>query len=90
MAATPEASEHTSIQMRIKEAIKARQPTLLPPFVSISRNNMPKGLPSVLTNYIQLVELTGRCIRDDNAGYIENNLPIPLQGLNICPENWLI
>jgi hypothetical protein len=35
------------------------------------------------------VDITGRCIREDKAGYInQNQLPI-LQRLNINEENWL-
>jgi hypothetical protein len=60
MAATPEASEHTSIALRIKEAKNAEQPKVLSPFVGNPRKNMPKGLPFDLTDYIQLVKLTGR------------------------------
>lgn len=90
IATTPEDSDHTSIKMRIMVARKARQPNVLSPFVGNPRNNMPKGLPFNLTDYLQLVELTGRCIRDDKRGYIENNLPNILQRLNICPKNWLI
>jgi len=90
MAATPEASEHTSIQLRIKAAAKARQPKTLSPFVGNPRKSMPKGLPFVLTDYIQLVELTGRCIREDKRGFIEDNLPDILDRLGICSENWLI
>ena len=90
MAATPETSEHTSIALRIKEAKKACQPQVLSPFVGNPRKNMPKGLPFNFPDYIQLVELTGRCIREDKRGYIENNLPQILQRLGICPENWLI
>ncbi len=63
---------------------------MLSPFVGNPRKNMPKGLPFNLPDYIQLVELTGRCIREDKRGYIENNLPDILQRLGICSENWLI
>jgi hypothetical protein len=90
MATTPETSEHTSIALRIKESRKARQPKVLSPFVDNPRKNMPKGLPFDLTDYIQLVELTGRCIGENKRGYIDNNLPDILQRLGICPENWLI
>jgi hypothetical protein len=40
--------------------------------------------------YIELVELTGRCIIEDKRGYIGNNLPRILTRLNISAENWLI
>ena len=51
---------------------------------------MPKALPFDLTDYTQLVELTGRCIREDKRGFIEDNLPDILQRLGICSEHWLI
>ncbi len=50
---------------------------------------MPKGLPFELTDYLELIELTGRCIREDKAGYIEQNQPVLLARFNINPENWL-
>jgi len=50
---------------------------------------MPKGLPFELNDYLALIELTGRCIRVDKAGYIEQNQPAILARLNISPENWL-
>jgi hypothetical protein len=50
---------------------------------------MPKGLPFDLADYLQLIELTGRCIREDKRGYIEENQPPILGRLNICAENWL-
>ena len=40
-------------------------------------------------NGLALVDITGRCIRDDKAGYI-NQIQLPiLQRLNINEENWL-
>ncbi|NQZ28755.1 MAG: transposase, partial [Colwellia sp.] len=38
---------------------------------------------------LELIELTGRCLREDKAGYIEENQPTLLTRLNISPENWL-
>ena len=32
---------------------------------------MPKGLPFELKSYLELVELTGRCIREDKRGYMK-------------------
>jgi len=39
---------------------------------------------------IQLVELTGRCIREDKSEYIDNSQQPILNRLNISAENWLI
>ena len=38
--------------------------------------------------YLQLVDLTGRCIRTDKLGFIENTHCNILTRLNISPENW--
>ena len=89
IADTPEKSKHTSIQQRINSAMKGKQPKRLLKFVGNPRKRMPKGLPFELKSYIELVELTGRVIREDKRGAIAHTeLPI-LQRLNIRPENWL-
>lgn len=50
---------------------------------------MPTGLPFELKSYLELVKLTGRCMREDKRGYIDNmTLPL-LERLIISPENWL-
>ncbi|MBU2924623.1 transposase [Colwellia sp. 1_MG-2023] len=90
IAKTPEQSDFTSAQQRIKAAIHNKQPAKLLPFVSNPRNNMPTGLPFELLDYLQLVELTGKCIREDKPGYIEQNLPNILTRLGISAENWLV
>ena len=89
IADTPEKSDYTSIQQRINIAVKGTQPKALLKFVGNPRKHMPKGLPFELKSYIELVELTGRIIRDDKRGAISaNELPI-LTRLGISPENWL-
>ncbi|KGJ94792.1 hypothetical protein GAB14E_2026 [Colwellia psychrerythraea] len=50
---------------------------------------MSKGLPFELKDYHQLIELTGRCIREDKSGHIEAEQPALLMRLNISPNNWL-
>jgi len=53
------------------------------------RQIMSKGLPFELKSYLEPVELTGRCIREDKRGYIEStHLPL-LKRVSISPENWL-
>jgi len=90
MAKTPEESNHTSIQLRIKAAVHGKQPTNLQAFVGDPRKEIPTGLPFNLQDYVQLVELTGRCIREDKRGYIDNSQQPILNRLNISAENWLI
>jgi len=89
MAKSPEDSDHTSVQKRIKSAKEGKQPKQLTRFAGSPRKHMPTGLPFELKSYLELIELTGRCIREDKRGHIEhNNLPI-LERLNIAPDNWL-
>ena len=75
MAATPESSDHTSIKKRIQHILNTEQPdhkTLqadcLYPFVGNPGENMPDGLPFKLEEYIELVDLTGRQMREDKRG----------------------
>jgi REP element-mobilizing transposase RayT len=89
IAKTPETSEHTSVKERVEKAKKGKQPKILLPFVGNPRKAMPKGLPFELKDYLELIELTGRCIREDKAGYIEESQPVLLARLNISPANWL-
>ncbi|AXR00115.1 transposase [Pseudoalteromonas piscicida] len=65
-----------------------KQPKSLLRFAGSPRKHMPKGLPFELKSYIELVELTGQCIRADKRGYINEAQPI-LTRLNIEPENWI-
>jgi len=52
------------------------------------RQDIPKGLAFNLKDYIQLVDLTGRCARDNKPGFIDNKNSI-LERLNISTDNWL-
>jgi hypothetical protein len=89
IANTPERSDYTSVKQRVISANKSTQPNNLRPFIGNPRKNMTKGLPFELKDYLELIELTGRCIREDKAGYIEENQPALLTRLSISPENWL-
>ncbi|MEC4091369.1 transposase [Pseudoalteromonas rubra] len=85
MAATPETSDYTSIKKRIEYARQGKQPKSLLRFAGNPRKHMPKGLPFELTYYIQLVELTGRCLRADKRGCICDSQPL-LTRLQIAPS----
>ena len=90
MADTPETSSHTSIQTRIK-AIKQKksQPHQLMPFVGDPRQDMSKGIAYSLKDYCELVDATGRIIREDKVGYIDPQQSPILQRLGLCQDQWL-
>ncbi len=96
---TPESSDHTSVQRRIQALEQASsdtdhqqrdpQPAELLPFVGNPREQMPKGLPFVLTDYLELVDWTGRIVRQDKRGAIPADTPPILKRLQIQPKAWL-
>jgi len=96
IAKTPEASHHTSIRQRIKAAQRSntpnkmkQQPDTLFAFVGNPRKDMPLGLPFKLTDYIELVDWTGRILRNTKRGSIPNCLPPALERLGIEADNWI-
>ncbi|MFC1348575.1 MAG: transposase [gamma proteobacterium symbiont of Phacoides pectinatus] len=97
MADTPEASDHTSIQRRIRALEKPDmapeeklpQPAQLQPFVGYPREPMPEGLPFRLHDYLTLVDWTGRCLREDKRGTIDQALPPILERLHIEAPEWM-
>jgi len=90
MAKTPETSEHTSIKVRVEKLNKQQQPSSLFPFVGNPRANMPQGLPFELSDYISLVDWTGRQIKPNKRGAIATNLPDILKRINIPATTWLL
>ena len=90
IADTPETSNHTSVKLRCEQAKTGKQPKTLMPFVGNPRQDMPKGLPFDLTDYLQLIDITGRSIREDKHGFIEQSQPEILKRLNISAEHWFI
>ena len=59
------------------------------PFVGNHRQNMPKGIAYNLIDYCELVDCTGRCIREDKVGYIENSHNPILERIGLNTEQWL-
>lgn len=88
VASKPETSDYTSIKLRIQSLLKNKRPQGLYPFIN-DENKMLKGVAFNLIDYIELVEVTGRCIRGGNKGYIKGKLPTILERLNIASRNWL-
>ncbi|KEK28598.1 hypothetical protein [Shewanella xiamenensis] len=89
MANTPEQSDHTSIQLRIRAALKGEHPNNLLPFIGNERDNQPNGIAFMLKDYLELVEDTGRIIRNDKRDAISGNSTKLLTRLNISQDNWL-
>jgi len=65
------------------------QPPELFPFVGGVREGMPDGLPFYLADYLDLVNWTGRAVRDDKRGAIAEDLPPILERIGITREAWL-
>ncbi|MDO6568566.1 transposase, partial [Alteromonas sp. 1_MG-2023] len=72
IAKTPESSDFTSVKQRIKAAQKGKQPKSLLPFLG-SASTKIKGLPFLLSDYLELVENTGRQVIANKTGVINHN-----------------
>ena len=96
MAKTPEDSNHTSIKCRAEKAKTAhspnhlhQQPKELLPFAGNPRQEMPKGIAMKLTDYLELVDATGRIVRDDKRGFISDSSAKILERLGLDEDRWL-
>ncbi|MBB3170196.1 transposase [Simiduia aestuariiviva] len=96
MAKTPEQSDYTSAKQRTTKAKRAhspnhhqQQPKSLRPFVGNPRQDMPAGLPFRLTDYLELLDWTGKQIRANKRGAIDAELPPILERLNIDQKHWI-
>lgn len=96
MAKTPEKSDYTSIKKRCNKAKEVSQPnsvnqqekTLLP-FLGNPIKNQPIGIQFKLSDYLNLVDCTGRILREDKRGCIDPNAEKILQRLDIDEDKWL-
>ena len=59
------------------------------PFVRNPLENMSRGIAYSLKNYCKLVDTTGRCIRDDKAGHIDNTHSPILERFCLHSAQWL-
>ncbi len=104
MATTPEDSDHTSVQTRVQHWQKQAnnpmftdnqppdtenyQPENLHPFIGNLRQDTPKGILFNLVDYLQLLDWTGRQIREDKVGAIPSNSAPFLERLSISPYRY--
>lgn len=90
IATTPETSDHTSIKRRVISLKEKKEHTQLAHFIGNQPKSITQGLPFQLNEYIELIDITGRIIREDKPGYISQKLPPILTRLNINTNQWLI
>ncbi|CAM2937913.1 transposase [Vibrio rarus] len=86
---TPEHSDHTSIQLRIQGVLKGEQPKTLLPFIGNELQNQGRGIAFSLSDYLELLDETGRIIRNDKRGAISEHSEKLLSRISIPPKNWL-
>jgi hypothetical protein len=89
IAETSETSEHTSIKKRLVSIKGAITTHSLMSFVGNPRQDMPKDIAFSLKDYCELVDITGRIIREDKAGHIDHQQQPILQRLGLSDEQWL-
>lgn len=81
-----------AIQEQIELAALIQFNLPIKPLVKFEGNTVQKeqsGIFFSLTDYLELVDYTGRVIRDDKRGAVPNHLPNILQRLNIDQLTWL-
>lgn len=97
MADSIEASEYTSAYERIHGVAQAKEKPLeysftkksLFGFVGDESEKSTKGIPFSLLDYIELVDWSGRIIREDKRGAISSQRPRLLSTLGLDDKTWL-
>ena len=89
MSDSPETSDHTCVKQRIG-TLEKNQPEMksIESFVGSMADEI--GLPFRLIEYLELVDWTGRIIRDDKRGAIDDALPPILERLAFNEATWQI
>jgi len=104
MADTLKDSSYTSIQERISptfdlteaihnQAFNDTENIVVKPLLHFEgsiRSEVGKGILFSLSDYLQLLDWTGRIVRDDKRGAIPSSTPTILKRLDIPIEQWLI
>lgn len=97
IAQTPEQSKHTCARVRIiAQKASTDTPTTIEQFVGNTQNNTQNsthqdiGLPFQLTDYLDLLDWSGRIIRHDKRGAIHHSTPPILERLSLNEHMWKI
>ena len=100
-----ETSDYTSIQQRLRSVAKGIRktkakagkttkgveptPTLLPFLGNDHQAKSQPGIPFPLKDYLELIDWTGRAVRDDKKGAIPKHIAPIMQRLNLNEKEWL-
>lgn len=87
IAKTPEDSPHTSIRKRIEQAHNEHHHDLLHPIASSINSQL---MSESHTNYLTLVDWSGRILHPKKTGAIAAEFPEILKRLNLRRNQWLI
>lgn len=87
IAKSPETSDFTCAQKRI-HALQANEQVIDQIEQFTGNQSEEIGLPFLLADYLELVDWTGRIIRDDKRGTIDNSLPPILERLGFERKAW--
>lgn len=82
---TPERSAHTSVRRRARQAPSAAK--VLRPVVSTIRSNLDLMTE---TQYLELVDWTGRTLHPGKRGTIAGDAPQILDRLGVAPSQWSV
>ena len=96
----PETSDFTSVQVRIQHWKERRESKSIKPEKSTSSRvplkplrqkgvTKDRAIPFSFDDYMELVDWTGRAIRQDKCGAIDQVQPDILQRIAINPSSWL-
>jgi REP element-mobilizing transposase RayT len=92
IASTPQESEFTSIQARIRQVREIESTPPAAPAVPLLpfRPTAPDAaaIPYRFDDYLQLLDWTGRTVRGDKCGMIDDRLPPIMQRLSIDADAW--
>lgn len=91
MADRPELSEFTSIQTRLNrnKRVSINTKKGLLGFINSISDYGDKRIPLAESAYIELVDWTGRCVREGKTGSIPPNLAPLLERISLSKQEWL-
>jgi len=80
---------HQQQKIRPYQGLDALAEAPLMPFDGSSHNDIHTALPFTREDYFQLVDITGRIIREDKRGAILDDIPSVVSRLGIEPDHWV-